>query len=76
MNSAPAGYHHAALILDSGELVSIKCPEESQDELLDSLENALKVGAWWIASLIDGCSADYLGTPMDRVNMRRVVGMA
>lgn len=74
--SVPAGYYHAALILESGELITIKCAEESKEELLDSLENALKTDAWWIVSLIAGCSADYLGMPMDRVNMRRVVGMA
>lgn len=74
--TAQEHYHHAALILDTGEQITIKCPEASQDELLDSLENALKMGSWWIASLIDGCTADYLGMPMDRVNMRRVVGMA
>lgn len=67
--------HHTALILDTGEHVNIKCPEASQDELLNSLENALKTGTWWIASLIDRCSAEYLGMSMDRVNMRRVVGM-
>lgn len=68
--------YHATLVLDTGELVNIKCPDAAQDELLDSLEIALKLGAWWVASLIEGCTVDYLGTAMERVNMRRVVGMA
>lgn len=68
--------YHATLVLDTGELVNIKCPDAAQDQLLDSLEIALKHDAWWIASLIEGCSVDYLGTAMERVNMRRVVGMA
>lgn len=68
--------YHAPLVLDTGELVNIKCPDAAQDQRLDSLEIALKLGAWWVASLIEGCSVDSLGTAMQWVNMRRVVGMA
>lgn len=68
--------YHATLVLDTGELVNIKCPEAAQDQLLDSLEIAVKLGAWWVAGLIEGCSVDYRGTAMERVNMSRVVGMA
>jgi hypothetical protein len=54
----PSSGYYATMVLDTGEHINIKCPENSQDELLDSLGNAMK-----------------LGTAMERVNMRRVVGM-
>jgi hypothetical protein len=62
------------LVLDSGELVRISCPDKFEDELHDSIENALKVRGWWSPARFDRCTADFLGMRMDRVNMARVVG--
>ncbi len=63
------------LLLDNGELVRIECPGKFDDELHDTLGNALKRRDWWSPNLFDGCSAEYLGVRLDRVNMGRVVGV-
>jgi hypothetical protein len=63
------------LVLDNGELVRIECPTKAEDDVRDAIENAMKRRDWWSPAMADGCSATYLGQPMDRVNMGRVVGM-
>lgn len=65
----------ADLVLDTGELVRIQCPAEFEDEFYDSLEHAMKRGDWWAPNRFNGCRAEFLGVGLDRVNMRRVVGM-
>lgn len=63
------------LILDSGELVRIECPESFTDALYDSLEHAMKRGDWWSPAQFESCTATFLGVNLDRVAMRRVIGM-
>lgn len=62
------------LVLDNGELVRIECPEKFEDELHDTLEHAMKRRDWWARGRFDGCTMDYMGLSLDRVNMARVVG--
>lgn len=62
------------LVLDNGNLVRIECKERDEDEVRDTLENALKTGGWWAPARWDGCKAEYLGHRMGLVNMARVVG--
>lgn len=63
------------LVLDTGELVRIGCPGKHEDELYESLENAMKIREWWAPGRFDGCSATFLGMSLGRVNMARVVAM-
>lgn len=72
---ATVDFSYADLVLDTGELVRIKCPMEFEDEFYESLEHAMKRGDWWSTGRFNGCSADFMGMPMDRISMRRVVGM-
>lgn len=62
------------LMLDNGELVRVKCPTKHEDDLYESLEHAMKRGDWWSPNQFDGCRAEYMGTKLDRVAMKRVVG--
>ena len=62
------------LVMDNGNLVRIECKTRDEDEVRDTLENALKTGGWWAPARWEGCSAEYLGHRLDRVNMARVVG--
>lgn len=62
------------LMMDTGQLVRIECPEEQRDELYDSLHNAMTCGDSWSPARVEGCTAEYLGVQLDAVNMRRVVG--
>ena len=62
------------LLMDNGELVRIECPNNHEDELHDSLNNCMKRKDWWSPARFDGCSAEYLGLGLDRVNMTRVIG--
>lgn len=62
------------LVLDSGELVRIECPSKDEDDLHETLQNAMKRRDWWSPGQFMGCNATFLGLPMDRVNMARVVG--
>lgn len=62
------------LVLDTGELVRIEAPNKVEDQLHETLEHAMKRRDWWAPSQFDGCSAEFLGMRMDRVNMARVVG--
>ena len=61
------------LVLDTGELVRIECPAALQDECWESLEHAMKRRDWWSPGQFDGCTAEFLGLSIDRVNMTRVV---
>lgn len=62
------------LVTDSGELIRVECPDEHLDQCYDSLDFAMKRGGWWSPIAFDGCSAQYLGLPMSRVAMRKIVG--
>lgn len=66
---------YADLVLEGGELVRIEYARQHEDEMLESLEHAMKRGDWWAPSLFDGCKANYLGHHIERVNMRKVVAM-
>lgn len=63
------------LVTDTGELIRIECPSKHEDALYESLENAMKRGDWWAPRRFEGCGAQYLGLNMERVSMRRIVGM-
>lgn len=63
------------LVLDNGELVRVECPAKHEDQLHDSIANAMKRRDWWSPGQFDGCTAEYLGLQMGRVNMARVVGV-
>lgn len=62
------------LVLDNGSLVRIECKTRDEDEVRETLENALKTGGWWAPAPWDVCRAEYLGHRLDRVNMARVIG--
>lgn len=62
------------LVTKSGELIRIVCPSTFEDELHETVENALKIRDWWSPSQFDGCSANYLGHRLDRVNMGEIIG--
>lgn len=63
------------LVLDSGELVRIEYDSKHEDNFYESLENAMKRGDWWSPGQFDGCYMHFMGIAMDRISMRRVVGM-
>lgn len=65
---------YADLVIDNGELVRIECPDKHEDEMHETLQNAMKRRDWWAPSQFEGCRAEYMGLKMDRVNMARVVG--
>lgn len=67
--------NYADLVLDNGELVQIEYPTEVEDDFWESIENTMKRGDWWSPIKFNNCCATYLGLFMDRVNMRRVVGV-
>lgn len=62
------------LVMDNGELVRIECPGKFTDGLHDTLEHAMKRRDWWSPGRFDGCTAEYLGMYLERVNMARVIG--
>ena len=63
------------LVLDTGELISVECPDKHVDAMYESLEHAMKRRDWWSPSRFDGCKAEFMGMGLDRVSMARVVGM-
>lgn len=42
------------LLLDNGEIVRIEAPNNVEDELHDSIDNAMKRRDWWSRSRFDG----------------------
>lgn len=63
------------LVLDTGELIRVECPSKFEDEFFESLDHSMKIGECWSPARFDGCRAEFLGMAMDRVSMKRVVGM-
>ena len=63
------------LVLDNGKLVQIACPLGHEDQLYESIDNAIQRGDWWSPTQFDGCTAEYMGLSQSRIAMRRVVGM-
>lgn len=63
------------LVLDTGELVRIECPNRFEDEMRDTLEYAMKVKDWWAPGQFKNCHAEFLGRRLERVAMSRVVGV-
>lgn len=62
------------LLMENGELVRIECPSKHEDRLHENIEHAMKRRDWWSPSQFEGCSAQYLGLCIDRVNMGKVIG--
>lgn len=63
------------LVLDNGELVRIECPDKFEDELYETIENAMKRRDWWSPAQFDDCGAEYMGLSLGHINMSRVIGM-
>lgn len=63
------------LVTDAGQLVRIECPKKFEDQLHDSLNNAMQRGDWFSCARFDGCSLEFMGLSLDRFFMPRVVGM-
>jgi hypothetical protein len=63
------------LVLDTGELIRLECPEKYQDEFYESINNSMKMRERWSAQQWDGCTATFLGMSLSSVNMARVVGL-
>lgn len=63
------------LMLDNGELVRIECPSKFENELHDAIQNAMKRRDCFSPHMFDGCSAEYMGVSLDRINTARVVGV-
>lgn len=63
------------LVLDNGELVRVECRSEDADAIFDSLMLAMKRKDAWDAGQFEECCANYLGNPLESVNMARVVGL-
>lgn len=63
------------LVLDTSDIVRIECPNKHEDELWESLDNAMKQRCTWSPQQFEGCSAKLNGLLLGRVQMARVVGM-
>ncbi len=63
------------LVLDTSDIVRIECPPKAEDELWESLENAMKQRTTWAPGVIDNCTATLNGLLLSRVQMTRVEGM-
>lgn len=63
------------LVLDNNDIVRIEAPKMSEDQLHDSITNAMKRRDWWSPVQFDGCRAELNGLMMNRIAMWRVVGM-
>jgi hypothetical protein len=63
------------LVLDSGELVRIECPDQFENELHEALYNCMKRKEPWSSGQFDGCHSTFMGMPINKVNMARVVGV-
>lgn len=70
-----AGRIYIDLVLDNGDLVRIECPGKYENELYESIENTMRTRQWWSPESFDGCSAQFQGMYLERVNMGRVVGI-
>jgi hypothetical protein len=62
------------LILDSGKLIRIECPTDFEDQFYESIYYAIERGEVWATGQFDGCKAEYFGTIIDRINMKKIVG--
>ncbi len=63
------------LMMDNGELVKIEYPSEHMDNVLETLDNAIKRRDRWSVNQWDGCRAEYMGISLDTVNTGRVIGV-
>ncbi len=63
------------LLLLNGEIVRIEGLTKYEDEIHESIENAMKTRGWWSVYQFEGTSATYLGTRINRVNMGQVAAI-
>lgn len=63
------------LVLDNGELVMIECPDKFFDDFFKEIERCMKLRDWLCTDQWDGCSVEYMGTNLSRINMGKVVGL-
>ena len=68
-------YTYVDLVTDTGQLIRIECPDKHEDELYETLENAMRTGDWWTPARFDGCTATFMGMTLNRVAMKKVVGL-
>lgn len=62
------------LVLDTNDLVRIEAPDDIEDEVWDSIKNAMKQRDVWSPAQFEGVKADMNGLFLSRVWMSRVVG--
>jgi len=75
MSEEKTTQEYVDLVMENGELARICCQSQHYDEFMDSIENTMKRKDWWSPSQFDGCTAEYMGMRLGRVNMGKVVGM-
>jgi hypothetical protein len=64
------------LVLEIGEDVEITYPIKIADGMFKEMKEAQSRDTFWYASNYTGVTAMYKGSPIDYINMKRVVGMA
>lgn len=62
------------LITLGGEIIRIEVPRKHFDECWEHIEQQMKIGGWFCPARWVGCRADYLGHPMERIAMNKVIG--
>lgn len=62
------------LLLLNGQMITVSCPNKHEDSFYQAISQAIKRGDEWSVMMFDGCSADYLGHSLEKINMAQVVG--
>ena len=62
------------LVTTDGQLIRLEIPTDHQDEIIEAINNAQRRGDDWSPQMIEGCKAEYMGMPLSRVNMQKVIG--
>ncbi len=62
------------LVTVDGQIIRLEIPNKHLDEVIDAINNAQMRGDNWSPQMVEGCTAEYMGMYLSRVNMKKVIG--
>jgi hypothetical protein len=62
------------LVTVDGQIIRLEIPTKYYDDCIEAINNAQARGDNWSPQMFDGCTAEYMGLGLSRINMKKVIG--
>lgn len=66
--------HWEDLVTVDGQIIRLEIPAKYYDDCIEAINNAQARGDNFCTAMFEGCSAEYMGLGLSRINMKKVIG--